>query len=67
VATVTDHYRGIHYAVRQISRETWKWEVRPPNGIKGLRFTEGEVVGSIEDAISAAKREIAIQAPEVIN
>lgn len=54
-------YRGIAYSIRRLSEQRWKWEIEPPNCIRGLRNQDGEVDGAQTDAIAAAHNAIEIQ------
>ncbi|MEJ1967071.1 MAG: hypothetical protein WDN03_00325 [Rhizomicrobium sp.] len=62
-----DHHRGVRYSVTEPVRGRWKWEIHPPEAVKGLRPLSGEVDGSRHDAIEAAKRQIEIQNPQAAN
>jgi hypothetical protein len=58
-----DH-RGIRYRVHALSlgpARRWKWEVAPPVSVQGLRAESGELEGSREDAVRAAKLAIEAQ------
>ena len=52
------HYRGILYSVRDNGGGRWKWEINPPNCIKGLCAESGEIEGQLADAVIAAKKAI---------
>ncbi len=67
VAMTPDHHRGIEYLVQSTGERRWKWEVRPPNAVIGWRHESGELIGSRDDAVAAAKRHIEIQDPEKTN
>jgi len=54
-------HRGIFYSIRHLGEQRWKWEIEPPQCIKGLRTENGEVEGGRTDAVAAAQRAIDIQ------
>lgn len=53
--------RGIFYSVRRMSEQRWKWEIDPPQCIKGLYAESGEIEGRRIDAVSAAQKAIEAQ------
>ena len=54
-------HRGIYYSIRRMSEQRWKWEIDPPDCIRGLRIESGEVEGRRIDAITAARKAIDMQ------
>jgi hypothetical protein len=52
------YHRGILYLVRDTGEGRWKWEIQPPDCIRGLRAESGEVEGRQADAVIAAKKAI---------
>ena len=54
-------HSGIFYSIRRLSEQRWKWEIEPPECIKGLRRENGEVDGEQTDAVSAACKAIEFQ------
>ena len=53
-----DIHRGIVYSVIQLPDHQWKWEIDPPQSVKGLHPESGLVDGSESDARLAAKKAI---------
>lgn len=53
-----DYYRGIRYCVTEPRQGRWKWEIHPPECVKGWAKASGEVDGQRDDAVAAAKRHI---------
>ena len=53
-----EHYRGIRYSVTEPVRGLWKWEIHPPDCVKGWSRASGELQGRREDAIAAARQHI---------
>jgi hypothetical protein len=60
---ITDHYRGVSYSVRETELGRWAWETSPPDCVRELWPLQGVLIGSREDAISAARRAIESQDP----
>lgn len=54
-------HRGIAYSIRHLGEQRWKWEIAPPQCIKGLRLQNGEITGECDDAVAAARNAIEIQ------
>lgn len=52
------NYRGILYSIRCITGQHWKWEIAPPEGVKGLRREGGEIFGQKSDAMAAVRKAI---------
>jgi len=44
-----------------MSEQRWKWEIDPPQCIKGLYAESGEIEGRRIDAVSAAQKAIEAQ------
>lgn len=53
-----NYHRGIGFTVVQVGNCLWRWEIHPPESVKGLQMKSGHIPGLLTDAIDAAKREI---------
>jgi hypothetical protein len=51
-------HRGIGYSLHSLGARRWRWEVRPPTGVLGLRSATGEIEGELRDAECAAQNVI---------
>jgi hypothetical protein len=54
-------HMGIFYSVHNLGVQRWKWEIKPPDCIKGLRAESGVVEGHRLDAVVAARKAIEFQ------
>lgn len=54
-------HRGIAYSIRRMSAQRWRWQIEPPECIKGLYTESGEIEGVRTDAITAAQKAIDAQ------
>jgi hypothetical protein len=52
--TDTQYHRGIGYCIEQLRVGRWKWEIVPPESVKGLYAENGEVDGGKRHAVMAA-------------
>jgi hypothetical protein len=52
------HYCGVQYSVEALNERRWRWEVRPPTCVLGLKDEAGEVDGAHAEAVRAAQKAI---------
>ena len=57
----TRTHKGISYSVEGIDKGRWKWVVRPPLSVQGLRVATGIIEGSFNDAMNLARAQIDAQ------
>ena len=59
VMSIPEPYQGIEYSVSNIGGDRWRWTLHPKleSGVAG-RIESGEVSGTQDDAIEAAKAAI---------
>jgi hypothetical protein len=58
---LSQHHRGIGFAVERLSERQWRWEISPPGCVLGLFDQSGDINGDVVDAIRAARAAIETQ------
>ncbi len=51
-------HRGVVYSIRRLAGQRWRWAVEPPACVVGLKQEQGEVEGSQDEALRAARAAI---------
>jgi hypothetical protein len=54
-------HRGVRYRVQAMQAHRWRWQVEPPMSVLGLHSEDGELAGTRQDAIKAARHAIDAQ------
>ena len=53
-----DYHRGIGFSIVELADRRWQWSIHPPPAVLGFKTKGGLILGTRNDAIEAAKREI---------
>jgi len=54
-------YKGIAYSIQSVGNDQWRWMIRPPLSVRGLRPLDGTFVGRSNKVVELVKAEIDMQ------